>query len=982
MGLLFCGLATLLAQRTITGTVVDEQNEALIGATVLVKGTSVGTVTDIDGKYSLDVTSDAGTIVFSYTGFASKEVDLGVSNVVDVTLESDVIGLEDVVVVGYAPVKRKNLTGSVQSIDGGDVAAEAGATVQSGIRRAAGVVVQQSSGAPGAGYNIRVRGATSITASNEPLFVVDGVPVVSTSFLDEDRNGIGGQNTNSLADLNPAEIESIEVLKDASTTAIYGSRAANGVVLITTKRGSQGKTKVDFNASYGFNEPIKTIPVVNNAQYREYATALFGTDQLGWIVDDNSNDWQNLILQRNPIQQYGVNVTGGDRKTKFFMGMNYDDNQGTLNGTQFTRYSGRLNLDHQVSDRFKTSMNLGFTRSINKLIQNDNNIYGAISTSILLPPTIPIFNPDGSYGSAFGLENPIAATEEYEHYIRSNRVIGNVEATYFLTDNLSASAKFGLDANSAAESVFLPSTLQQSAQGSITEGSNSYNRLIQEYRLAYNNQFGTTSVNAVGAAIYQRDDFRSTYFDTNDLPTNSFPSAGSAANPGLVTGNVTGDALHSYLANVNLGFDNTFFFSASVRADGSSRFVNDRWGIFPGASAGVNLVNAGVLDAATFDLFKLRASYGVTGNNNIGNFTTRQLFGGGATYLTTPGITPTQIGNPDLVWETTNQFDVGIDLAFLDNKIGATIEYYVKNTSDLILNRPVPTTSGFLTVPENIGDMRNTGIDLALTFAPFSGDFSWTTTITAGFLTNEVVEVFNDQPLDFGFATRIEEGQPLGSFYGWVTDGIFQNADEVAAHATQPNAAPGDIRFKDLNGDGVINDADRTFIGQALPDVAGGIDNKFSYKGLDLSVFLQYTFGNEIYNNNLAFAEGLNSVFAPTVRAFEGAWRQEGDGDDFPRLVNGDPNGNRRDSDRLVEDGSFVRIKTAQLGYNFPQSMLGNGFRSLRVYIQGTNLVTWTNYSWLDPEVSTFGDANVALGTDFLTSPQPRTVQFGLNLGF
>ena len=282
MGLLFCGLATLLAQRTITGTVVDEQNEALIGATVLVKGTSVGTVTDIDGKYSLDVTSDAGTIVFSYTGFASKEVDLGVSNVVDVTLESDVIGLEDVVVVGYAPVKRKDLTGSVQSIDGGDVAAEAGATVQSGIRRAAGVVVQQSSGAPGAGYNIRVRGATSITASNEPLFVVDGVPVVSTSFLDEDRNGIGGQNTNSLADLNPAEIESIEVLKDASTTAIYGSRAANGVVLITTKRGSQGKTKVDFNASYGFNEPIKTIPVVNNAQYREYATALFGTDQLGW----------------------------------------------------------------------------------------------------------------------------------------------------------------------------------------------------------------------------------------------------------------------------------------------------------------------------------------------------------------------------------------------------------------------------------------------------------------------------------------------------------------------------------------------------------------------------------------------------------------------------------------------------------------------------------------------------------------------------
>ncbi|MEL7425961.1 MAG: TonB-dependent receptor [Bacteroidota bacterium] len=978
VGLLLCSIATLLAQRTITGTVVDEQNEALIGTTVLVKGTAVGTVTDIDGKYSVDVPSDATILIFSYTGYSSKEMEITASNVMDVTLESDVIGLEDVVVVGYAPVKRKDLTGSVQSIDGADVAAEANATVQSGIRRAAGVIVQQSSGAPGAGYNIRIRGATSITASNEPLFVVDGIPVVAESFL---QDGIGGQETNALADINPNEIESIEVLKDASTTAIYGSRAANGVVLITTKRGSQGKTKVDLSASYGFNDPIKTIDVVNNAQYREYITDIFGTDQLGWVTDAD-NDWQDLILESNPIQQVGVNISGGDRKTKFYIGTNYDDNQGTLNGTRFTRYSARMNLDHQISDRFKTSMSLGYTRSVNKLIQNDNNIFGAISTSILLPPTLPIRNEDGSFGSAFGLENPVAATTEYEHFLRSNRVIGNAEATYFLTDKLSATAKLGLDGNANQESVFTPSTLQQSNAGGITEGSSSYTRLIQEYRLAYSDQFGSTSFNAIGAAIYQRDDFRSTFFESNDLPTNGFPSAGSAANPGTVDGDRTGDALHSYLANVNLGFDNTFFVSASVRADGSSRFVNDRWGVFPGLSAGVNLVNAGVFDGSTFDLFKLRASYGVTGNNNIDNFATRQLFAGGATYLTTPGITPFQIGNPDLVWETTNQFDIGLDMAFLDNKIAATIEFYVKNTSDLILDRPVPTTSGFTTVPENIGDMMNTGVDVSLTFAPIRGDFSWQTTITAGYLVNEVVEVFNDQPLDFGFATRIEEGQPLGSFYGWVTDGIFQNQAEVEAHADQPNAAPGDFRFADLNDDGVINDADRTFIGQALPDLAGGIDNRLSYKGLDLNFFFQFSLGNDIYNNNNAFAEGLNSVFAPTVRSFEGAWRAEGDGDEFPRIVNGDPNNNRRDSDRFVEDGSFVRLKTAQLGYNLPKSILGDTFRSLRVYIQGTNLVTWTNYSWLDPEVSTFGDQNVSLGTDFLTAPQPRTVQFGLNIGF
>jgi len=978
VGLVLFGLASMFAQRAITGSVIDEQGEALIGATILVKGTSVGTVTDIDGKYSLNVPAEGKAIVISYTGFSTQEIELGATNVVDVTLESDVIGLDDVVVIGYAPVKRKNLTGSVQSIDGATVAAEAGATVQSGIRRAAGVIVQQSSGAPGSGYNIRVRGATSITASNEPLFVVDGIPVVAQSFL---QSGLGGQETNALADINPSEIESIEVLKDASTTAIYGSRAANGVVLITTKRGSAGKTKVDLNASYGYNEPIKTIPVVNNAQYREYITGIFGTDQLPWVTDADS-DWQDLILNTNPIQQYGASIRGGDAKTKFFIGTNYDDNQGTLNGTQFTRYSARLNLDHQISDRFKTSMNLGYTRSINKLIQNDNNIYGAISTAILLPPTLPIRTESGAYGSAFGLENPVAATEEYEHYIRSNRIIGNVEATYFLTDNLSVAAKFGLDGNSNQESVFTPSVMQQSANGGIAEGASNYNRMIQEYRLGYSNQFGTTSLSAIAAAIYQRDDFRSTYFATNDLPTNGFPSAGSAANPETVTGDLTGDALHSYLANANLSFNNMVFVSASVRADGSSRFVNDRWGVFPGISAGVNLSNTDLMSGGLFDLFKVRASYGVTGNNNIGNFTTRQLYGGGATYITTPGIVPTQIGNPDLVWETTSQFDIGLDLALLDNKIGATVEFYVKNTTDLILNRPVPTTSGFTTVPQNIGDMRNTGVDLSLTFAPYQGDFNWTTTVTAGFLVNEVVTVFNKQPLDFGFATRIEEGQPLGSFYGWVTDGIFQNQADVEAHATQPGAAPGDIRFKDLNNDGVINDGDRDFIGQALPDVAGGIDNRFSYKGFDLNVFFQFSIGNDILNNNLAFAEGLNSVFAPTVRAFEGAWRQEGDGNVFPRIVNGDPNGNRRDSDRFVEDGSFVRLKTAQFGYNFPSGVLGKNVRSLRLYVQATNLITWTNYSWLDPEVSTFGDQNVSLGTDFLTAPQPRTVQFGLNVGF
>lgn len=468
----------------------------------------------------------------------------------------------------------------------------------------------------------------------------------------------------------------------------------------------------------------------------------------------------------------------------------------------------------------------------------------------------------------------------------------------------------------------------------------------------------------------------------NDLLMNSFLSVGFVVNLGLVIGNVIGDVLYFYLVNVNFGFDNIFFFLVFVCVDGFSCFVNDCWGIFLGVFVGVNLVNVGVFDVVIFDLFKLCVSYGVMGNNNIGNFIICQLFGGGVIYLIIFGIMFIQIGNFDLVWEIINQFDVGVDLVFLDNKIGVIIEYYVKNIFDLILNCLVLIIFGFLIVLENIGDMCNIGIDLVLIFVLFSGDFSWIIIIIVGFLINEVVEVFNDQLLDFGFVICIEEGQFLGFFYGWVMDGIFQNVDEVVVYVIQFNVVFGDICFKDLNGDGVINDVDCIFIGQVLFDVVGGIDNKFSYKGLDLSVFLQYIFGNEIYNNNFVFVEGLNFVFVFIVCVFEGVWCQEGDGDDFLCLVNGDFNGNCCDFDCLVEDGFFVCIKIVQLGYNFLQSMLGNGFCLLCVYIQGINLVIWINYSWFDFEVSIFGDVNVVLGIDFLISFQFCIVQFGLNFGF
>ena len=989
--LLVGGFAMLQAQTPVVGTIVDTDGVPLIGASILVTNTTTGTVTDIDGNFSLTVPEQGESLTVSYTGFATQTIPLVADEgTYEIILSADGIGLDEVLVIGYSPVKRKDLVGSVASIDAKDIDVQAGSTVQSALRNAPGVVVQQSSGAPGAGYNIRVRGSTSVTASNEPLFVVDGVPVIAGSFS---QVGIGGQQTNALADLNPADIESMEILKDASTTAIYGSRAANGVVLITTKSGQAGKTKININSSYGFNEPIKLIDVVDNVGYTDYIEERYGTRDISALdpsLDTTVyNNWQDLIYNSNPITSTDVSMSGGDIKTKFYASLSYDDNQGALEGTRFSRYSGRLNLNHNASDKLQTVFNLGYSNSNNKLIQNDNNIYGATSSSILLPPTVRVRNQDGTFGSAFGLENPIAATTEYQNRLISNRLTGNVSATYFFVDELSFTAKLGADIVSVRQNTFEPSTLQSSANGVVQEGSTTDTRIINEYTLNYNGSFGTTQFTAVAGAIFQRDDIRRNFFVTNDVPTNNFPSADAAANPSTVAGDLTGDVLHSYIGNVNFNFGSSLYLTASVRADGSSRFVNDQWGVFPGLAVGYNFANSGSI--GVFDLLKVRASYGLTGNNNIGNFTTRQLYAGGATYLDAPGIAPTQIGNPDLVWETTAQFDAGLDLAFLDDRIGATFDFYVKNTSDLILNRPIPTTSGFTVVPQNIGDMRNLGFEASLTFVNVQEeDFNWTTSLFGAVNKNEVQSLFEDQPSDFGFATRLAVGEPIGSFFGYETDGIFQNQaeiDEVNAlndgRDYQLGVAPGDIRFVDQNGDGIINDDDRTFIGNALPDFTGGVDNTLSYKGIDLSFFFQFNLGNEVYNNNLAFAEGLNSVFAPTVRAYENAWRQEGDGDVFPRITGGSgASNNRQDSDRFVEDGSFVRLKTATLAYNLPRSATDLiNLRSIRIFARGTNIITWTNYSWFDPEVNTFGDANVALGTDFLTSPVSRTIEFGINLG-
>lgn len=986
----------LSAQRSISGQVLDEYQEPLIGASIIISGTSQGTVTDFDGNFSLDIPDESTELRISYTGYRELILTLTETNVYSVILSEDVIGLEDVIVVGYSPQKRKELTGAVASVKSEDIENVQLPSLETALQgRAAGVIVNKNSGKPGGGIDVNIRGRTSISASNQPLYVIDGVPVISGGSLQE---GLGGSNNNVLADLNPDDVESIEVLKDAATAAIYGSRAANGVVLITTKKGSKTGTKISLNASYGNQWLPKQIPTIDGPTYIEYITQQFGSNIVG---TEANTKWQDEIFRTSTLQNYNANISGGNQATQYYASLGYSDDQGIMENTYFKRYSGRLNVNHIATDKLGFTMKIGYTSSDNRQIQNDNNIFGALGAAILIPPVVPIRNEDGSWGSAFGIENAVAAVTDYDNEVSRGRMIGNVAATYSLLDNLTFKASFGADRLNQIENIYEPRTLQSSNNGRGVIANYTDNRFIHDYVLNFNDALGKGNLSAYAGLSFQEDNIYRTYTEAVNFPTDGFRGLSSGAEPVTTNGDFSGDNLKSYFGGLNYSFGGRYFVTATFRADGSSRFIRNQWGYFPGVSLAWNLANESFLQDGIFSSLKLRAGWGQTGNNAIGNFASLQLYSGGANYLDAPGTRPDQLGNPDLKWETTTQTNFGLDFGFLKDRITGSIDYYIKTTDDLLLNRPIPTTSGFLSVLQNVGGVENKGVDLTINTVNFNRkNFSWNTTFIVGYLENRVLKLVDGIPFDDGFSNRIAEGQSLGSFFGHLTDGIFQNQAEIDAHATQPSAEPGDIRFMDLGGgagpdgilataddlpaDGVINDDDRTYIGKAIPDFTGGITNTLNLYGIEISAFFQFATGHQIMNFNNVFAEGLNSVFAPTQRAWDNAWREEGDQTNTPRVVLNDPNGNRRDSDRFVEDADYIRLKTLTVGYQVPRTALAKlkGISSLKIYATGYNLWTGTGYSWFDPEVNIFDGENTALGSDFLTFPQPRSLVFGINLGF
>ena len=1014
--ILFVGEAAAQT-RIVTGRITDASGNPIPSASVVVKGSRKGTNTGADGTFTLKVPAGATTLTVSSIGFTKQDVSITGSSDVTVQLgASTTSDLQDVVVVGYGTQRKRDLTGAIYKLQDStmkDIPIQGPDQALRG--KVPGVQVTQSSGTPGSAISVLVRGSGTITTSNQPLYVVDGVILNTGSYSQLDAN-MGGQTLNVLADINPNDIESYEVLKDAAAAAIYGSRGANGVVLITTKKGANQKTKVTLDASLGTQSPWKKIPTLSGPQYvtliNEETQAAFGATptQIGLANLGNApssyptTNWQDLVFRHDPLYNYQLSVAGGDAKTKVYLSANYSGDDGILLGSDYRRYGTRINIDHSISDRFKVSGNLGVSRSIQNRINNDNNIYGVLSTSVLMPTYFKPYNADGTYAYDANLgiiENPIAAGKLRFNQAKTNTVIGDLAGEYYFLPSLSLRVQGSVDYIGFNEFQFLPSNTLEGATGPNGIGRQGYStdlNLLNENVLTWKQSYGEHHITATAVASFQTDNFQQLYAEGHNFPGNGIQELSAASTPVQTTSSSTNLGQIGYLIRVNYDYKGRYLLSGNVRRDGASNLGSSfQYGTFPAISAGWRISDEDWFkDIRTISNLKLRASYGKLGNTNgLLPYASKALVSPGITgnYVingntNVPGLSPYQIGNDSLKWETLKQADVGLEVGLFKERLQFTADYYNKITTNLLLARPLVGSSGFTSVNQNIGEITNTGWEFSVTGTEVaSRDFTWTTSFNISFNKN-IVKKISGSPFPSGFASWTQEGYPIGSFYGYKAIGLFNSQAQIAKAPTQfQGTSPGDIQFADLNHDGVINSSDQTVLGNANPKYYGGLTNTFSFHGVDLTVFFQFNVGNKIFNENRQFAEGMNSAFGQYATTLK-RWEPTDTNTNVPRAVWGDPNGNAsNNSTRFLEDGSFMRLKNVILAYNIPKALLrGVKLSSVKFFIQAQNLKTWTKYSGFDPEVSTFPSTNPANntspGTDFLTYPQAKSFSFGLDLGF
>ncbi len=981
---------TALAQRTVSGKITDETGVALPGVNVVLKGTTTGTTTDLDGNFRLSV-EDGAILVISYVGFESQEIEVGARSVIDVTM-GGVTELQEVVVVGYGSSLKTELTSSIASVGADQLAKLPTLSPEQTLQGlASGVFVSSGGGQPGSAMNIRVRGQGSINAGTQPLYIIDGV-VVSSGTLTQD--GVGGAEQSPLSSLNPQDIESMQVLKDAAASAIYGARASNGVVLITTKRGEAGKAKIDFRAWTGMAEAIATYDKTSGAEQIMLEREGFLNDDpslnpndpsisdasLGWDGVTNS-DWIGEVFREAVIREYQVSATGGNEAFKYFMSGGYRDEEGVMLNSSFERFTTRLNLDYNATDELTIGTSLSFNSSKQNLLQNDNNIFGIYSAAILTSSHRAIRDEEtGEFvdGLPSFNTNAVRSALQSKQINTVYKFLGNWNFAYKLpVEGLIFRTDINYDWTYVREDINAPATTAQGRGGNGVGEFDALDRGIFniEPTFRYTNTFGGDhKITAVAGMTFQKSRRTSSIINGQGFARGTLTYLVSAA---TITGGESfrfDAALASQFARVEYVFREKYMASALVRRDGSSRFGPDKkFGTFYAFSGGWNFSEEDFFDVGIIDFAKIRGSYGITGNDQIGNradgfFQYIGTVSPAANYLDQAALTTDRLENPQLQWEQTAMLDVGLEVAMFGNRLNLNVGYFQQKTDKLLFDNQVPWTSGFDDFADNIGKIENKGIEIDLDgIMVVAGDFQWSGKLNLTFLENEVTELNSDEPIQFGFASAVIKGEPLNTFYGLKWLGV--------------DPATGESRFLDDNGDGIISGEDLVVIGDHSPEYMGGINTTLSWKGLSLDAFFQFVQGVDVYNNTLQFSQNISAPWGLSRDVLR-RWRQPGDITDIPKATQQTSLDFTNDNSRFLSDGSYIRLKNVTLAYNLPSDLISKaGLRSARVYVQGQNLLTWSGYNGPDPEISAFGFTNTALGTDFLTFPNTRLYALGINIG-
>jgi TonB-linked SusC/RagA family outer membrane protein len=969
----------------ITGKITASNGEPLIGAAISVKGTTTGTISDVDGNFMLVVPSANVLLVASYIGYSPIEVTLNGQTVLNISLKEDIIGLDEVVVVGYGAVKKSDITGSVTSVSAEELSVyPAGDAVQALQGMAAGVKVQSTNGEPGSSYSISIRGNTSINASSDPLIVVDGFPGATMP--------------------PPEDIKSMEILKDASSTAIYGSRGANGVVLITTKSGKSGEFKIDFNSSYSFQKEINRLEVLNATDYATYINEIDPDYYDTPSSYGEGTNWQDLIYRDGGLQNYQLSVSGGSDKITYYVSGTYYDHKGIVVNSDYKRYSITSNIKAQVLDWVNIGANM-FTRrtNLNGVNSQTGGYYnpGVPDMAYKFTPTVGVYTEGGNYTTTdrgIPADNPYALATAITKENISDLIQTNFFAELDLMKNLKFKTTLGINSASYRDGEYIPSTLE--AGDDDGEASLSYDKSLDvasenyfTYDAIFNEVHHLTGMVGYSYEKYEKEGIGiegATGFTSDSF---EFWNIGSATGTPTYSSYITNSELSSFYGRLNYGFDSKYLFTFNARYDGSSKFAeNEKWAFFPSGAFAWNVHDESFMkDFDPINQLKLRVSYGLTGNQAIESY--QSLATLTTVFATERGetisaIKPGTSSNPNLTWETTKQTNIGIDLGLWESRVGVTADYYNMITSDLLFDVDVPTFTGFSTQLQNIGEVQNNGFEFAISGKILTGNFKWNSDANISFNHNEILKLvdndnegndiyYSSAPLEGASGINVQilrEGESVGAFYGYVYDGVLQEGDTQLENAE----GVGGESFVDITPDGVLDDDDRTIIGNPHPDFNWGWNNNFKFANFDLNIFIQGSQGGEMLNYTRMELGILNGRSNASLDALN-RWTTSNTDTDIPK-ANEDRNFVL--SDRWVEDASYIRLKNISLGYTFKADLIRKiKLRTARLYVSAQNILTFTNYKGVDPEVA-YDNSSTTLGLDYASYPNAKSITVGLNLGF